>query len=55
VEAWAGPWPIAERWWSEDASRRAYVQIAMRGVGGGGNAVLASFAGGQWQLEAVYD
>lgn len=56
VEAWAGPWPIAERWWSEDASRRAYVQIALRAADGGvGSAVLAAFAGGQWQLEAVYD
>lgn len=39
VEAWAGPWPVAERWWSEDASRRAYMQIALRagehGRGGG--------------------
>ncbi len=56
VEAWAGPWPVIERWWSQDASRRAYLQIAMRQPDGSpGTAVLASFTGGVWALEAVYD
>ena len=56
VEAWAGPWPIAERWWSEDASRRACLQIALRRPDGSpGQALLASFTGGSWVLEAVYD
>jgi len=56
VEAWAGPWPVSERWWAEDGSRRAYVQIAMReGDGESGLAVLAAFTSGGWVLEAVYD
>jgi protein ImuB len=50
VEAWAGPWPIAQRWWSGDASRGAYLQVSL-----GDRAVLVAFKGGQWMLEAVYD
>ncbi len=51
VEAWAGPWPIVERWWSEDASRRAYLQVALAD----GRAVLVASRRGEWTLEAVYD
>jgi protein ImuB len=51
VEAWAGPWPIAERWWSEDAARRAYLQVALAD----GRAVLVASRAGEWALEAVYD
>ncbi len=51
VEAWAGPWPLAERWWSEDASRRAYLQVAL----GDGRAFLVASRRGEWALEAVYD
>lgn len=66
VEAWAGPWPIVERWWSEDAQRAVYLQIAVRGSArddgageGGGDeqsmAVLVALAEGRWVLDAVYD
>ncbi len=56
VEEWAGPWPIVERWWSEDASRRACVQISLRQPDGSpGAALLAAFTGGTWVLEAIYD
>lgn len=51
IESWAGPWPVVERWWAPDSTRGAYVQIAVRE----GPAVLASFSGGSWALEAVYD
>jgi protein ImuB len=51
VDAWAGPWPVVERWWSEDASRRAYLQVALRD----GRAVLVASRQGLWTLEAVYD
>jgi protein ImuB len=51
VDAWAGPWPIVERWWSEDASRRAYLQVALAD----GRAVLVASHRGTWALEAVYD
>ncbi|WP_084126363.1 DNA polymerase Y family protein [Demequina sp. NBRC 110054] len=56
VEAWAGPWPVAERWWAPDADRRAYMQLALRTPDGEpGLAVLVAFAGGAWRLEALYD
>ncbi len=51
VDAWAGPWPVVERWWSEDASRRAYLQVALAD----GRALLVATRGGEWALEAVYD
>ncbi|WP_082097467.1 DNA polymerase Y family protein [Demequina silvatica] len=55
VESWAGPWPVSERWWSEDASRRAYLQVALRDGEGTVTAVLLAYGGGEWRLEAVYD
>lgn len=55
VESWAGPWPVAERWWSEDASRRAYLQIALHEGDEDTLAVLVAYTGGRWELEAVYD
>ncbi len=51
VDAWAGPWPLAERWWAEDASRRAYLQVAL----GDGRTFLVASRRGEWTLEAVYD
>jgi len=51
VEAWAGPWPIAQRWWSEQSSRHAYLQVTLRD----GPAVLLAFTGGCWMLDGVYD
>jgi protein ImuB len=54
VDAWAGPWPIFERWWSEDGSRRAFLQVALAD----GRAVLVAGQAAQdpgWALEAVYD
>jgi len=52
VEAWAGPWPVEERWWDPArARRRARFQL----LTAGGTAVLASVEGGRWWLEAVYD
>lgn len=54
VESWAGPWPIAERWWAEDSSRRAYLQLVMR-EGASHQAVLLAYTQGRWELEAIYD
>ena len=54
VDSWAGPWPIAQRWWTQDGSRSAYLQVALRD-GEGTAAVLVAFRGGEWQLEAIYD
>jgi protein ImuB len=52
VAAWAGPWPLEERWW--DAARRrrrARVQV----VTTDGFARLATLERGQWHVEATYD
>jgi protein ImuB len=51
VDSWAGPWPVVERWWSEDGSRSAYLQVAL----GDGPALLVAFSDGGWVLEAIYD
>jgi protein ImuB len=57
IEAWAGPWPVAERWWSEEASRKVFVQVTLRDAGAvaGGQALLLSYAAGQWSVEGIYD
>lgn len=51
VDAWAGPWPVVERWWSEDGARRAFLQVALSD----GRAILVACRLGAWALEAVYD
>jgi protein ImuB len=51
ITGWAGPWPLAERWWDADAaSRRARFQL----VTGDGRAWLAAVRDGRWQVEAGY-
>lgn len=51
VADWAGPWPVAERWWSSDARRRIFLQVVLMD----GRGLLLSAAQGTWQLEAIYD
>ncbi len=53
VTAWAGPWPVNERWWAAavSARRRARFQL----VTGDGNAWLAAVQDGGWLIEASYD
>ncbi len=52
VVAWAGPWPVDERWWDPaKRSRRARIQV----VTAGDDAHLLALAGGRWVLEATYD
>ncbi|CAN5135496.1 DNA polymerase Y family protein [soil metagenome] len=52
VVAWAGPWPVDERWWDPATScRRARIQV----VTTGGEAYLLALTGGHWTLEATYD
>jgi protein ImuB len=52
VTSWAGPWPVAERWWQPRlARRRARFQL----VTADGAAWLASVQNGQWLIEAKYD
>ncbi|KAE8762259.1 DNA polymerase Y family protein [Georgenia thermotolerans] len=49
--AWAGPWPVTERWWSAEGRRRAYLQV----VPDGAPALLLAVERGAWQVEGVYD
>ena len=52
VAAWAGPWPVEERWWDADAENRlARFQI----VGADGRAWLFAVRNGHWWIEAGYD
>ena len=51
LTAWAGPWPIDERWWSEDASSAWRFQA----VDETGCAWLLVLDAGGWWAEARYD
>ena len=52
VTAWAGPWPVTERWWdSQHARRQARLQL----VTDDGAAWLAAIQDGRWLIEASYD
>jgi protein ImuB len=51
LTAWAGPWPLDERWWSSDA-RRAWRVQAVDSTGCGWLLVLDD---GGWWAEARYD
>jgi len=52
ITAWAGPWPVAERWWRPQAARRrARFQLVTED----GAAWLAAVQDSRWQIEARYD
>jgi protein ImuB len=52
VAAWAGPWPIDERWWDPLAHRRrARFQVVLEQ----GSALLLMLEKGEWCVEAFYD
>jgi protein ImuB len=52
VTAWAGPWPVDERWWDPDRHRRrARFQV----VDQQGAAHLLAVEAGRWWREATYD
>ena len=52
ITAWAGPWPLDERWWDHAARRR---QARFQLVLDDGTAHLCAVEGGRWQREATYD
>ena len=52
VVAWAGPWPLDERWWRQSARRR---QARFQLVLDDGSAHLCVLESGRWQREATYD
>jgi protein ImuB len=52
VDAWAGPWPVEERWWDEAGARRlARLQV----VDADGIARLLALEDGRWWQLAIYD
>lgn len=52
VVAWAGPWPLHERWWGVGQdSRLARIQL----LTASGRAYLFSRQNQQWWLEGIYD
>ncbi|MFD9687336.1 DNA polymerase Y family protein [Kitasatospora sp. NPDC059088] len=51
VSGWAGPWPATERWWADDGSRVARMQVTVAD----GGALLLAVEGGRWRLEGAYD
>jgi protein ImuB len=51
ITAWAGPWPLSERWWDPSAARRrARFQLATHD----GRAWLAVVRDSRWLIEAGY-
>ncbi len=52
VVAWAGPWPLDERWWRRSARRR---QARFQLILDDGSAHLCVLESGRWQREATYD
>jgi len=52
VTAWAGPWPVDEKWWDKQVHRRrARFQVALED----GTAHLLVLEDGRWFVEATYD
>jgi protein ImuB len=51
VTAWAGPWPVEERWWDGGGRRRARFQVQVAT----GAAHLVVREGGRWWVTATYD
>lgn len=52
VVAWAGPWPVEERWWDPARARR---QARLQVVPADGPARLVVLEQGRWQVTATYD
>ncbi|MGI9022307.1 MAG: DNA polymerase Y family protein, partial [Acidimicrobiales bacterium] len=52
VVAWAGPWPLDERWWDPRAHRR---RARWQVVTTSGAAHLLAVEAGHWTVEATYD
>lgn len=51
IVAWAGPWPVEERWWEPGGGRR---RVRFQLVTDDGCASLVSLEQGTWFVEAVY-
>jgi protein ImuB len=51
VQAWAGPWPLEERWWDSGGRRRARLQVGTID----GHCYLLVREKRRWWVEACYD
>jgi protein ImuB len=51
VIGWAGPWPLTERWWTDEPRYRTHLQVALED----GSALLLAHTAETWTCEAVYD
>ena len=54
ITAWAGPWPVDERWWDPESARRL-ARMQLVDVTGRAYLVCFDLATRQWLLEGVYD
>ena len=55
VVAWAGPWPVEERWWDSRRARRAVrLQMLVRQPNGGSQAMVVVLEQRTWRLAAIY-
>jgi len=54
ITAWAGPWPVDERWWDPESARRL-ARMQLVDVSGRAYLVCFDLAAQQWLLEGVYD
>ncbi|NNU26342.1 Y-family DNA polymerase [Isoptericola sediminis] len=52
VVGWAGPWPLAERWWAPDGGTR---RVHLQAVLDDGRGLLLAQTAGAWTVEALYD
>ncbi len=52
IVAWAGPWPVDEKWWDETTHRR---RSRFQVVCADGNAYLLANESERWFVEATYD
>jgi protein ImuB len=56
VLAWAGPWPVEERWWEPGGGRRcARLQAVLDAEPAGPLAVLLGCETGRWKVEGMYE
>jgi protein ImuB len=53
IAAWAGPWPVDERWWEARARRSARFQLVIESADGP-RACLVEVTAGAWWLTADY-
>jgi protein ImuB len=51
VHGWAGPWPVAQRWWAPDGVAGSRLQV----LRADGAAFLLFARAGRWEVAGVYD